>query len=320
MVRGAAAREVPERVRQVGYDDAPSAWDSSATHDAPWGMLLERALWQRAKFERLQERFAEELEQSKLAAMKELAYGAGHEINNPLANIGTRAQALLRHERDPERRRQLITINKQVFRAHAMIADMMLFAKPPSLNYERIDVGQLLERLLRELEDELRDRDIRLQVVATPGLVLEGDANQLMVALRAICQNSVDALHHGGAIWVTAEVLVSDREPEGDEEAGEEEAREEEAGRDEMVFEVSDDGPGIPPGLREKLFDPFFSGREAGRGLGFGLSKAWRIIREHAGRIDVLSGGHAFEDGAQGEDGGSAKGATFRVVLPRTRR
>jgi signal transduction histidine kinase len=52
---------------------------------------------------------------------------------------------------------------------------------------------------------------------------------------------------------------------------------------------ISDDGPGIAPELHSKIFDPFYSGREAGRGLGFGLSKCWRIVTLHGGWIDVSS-------------------------------
>jgi hypothetical protein len=66
---------------------------------------------------------------------------------------------------------------------------------------------------------------------------------------------------------------------------------------------VADNGPGIGPDVRRHLFDPFYSGREAGRGLGFGLPKCWRIARSHGGRIDVEST--------------PGRGATFVVTLPR---
>jgi signal transduction histidine kinase len=65
---------------------------------------------------------------------------------------------------------------------------------------------------------------------------------------------------------------------------------------------VSDNGPGIPPEARPHLFDPFYSGREAGRGLGLGLSKCWRIVTLHGGRVDV--------------DSSTAPGAVFTVALP----
>ncbi len=87
-----------------------------------------------AKLARLQEletEFNAAVERAKITAVYNLAYGLSHEFNNPLANISSRAQALLADEKDPERRRKLAAINAQAFRAHEMIADLMLFAKPP---------------------------------------------------------------------------------------------------------------------------------------------------------------------------------------------
>src|SRR6185437_16828111 len=72
--------------------------------------------------------------------------------------------------------------------------------------------------------------------------------------------------------------------------------------RQEIEIVVRDNGPGIPPEIRRHLFDPFYSGRGAGRGLGLGLSKCWRIVANHGGRIEVES-----------EVG---RGATFKIRLP----
>jgi len=69
-----------------------------------------------------------------------------------------------------------------------------------------------------------------------------------------------------------------------------------------FVLTVTDTGPGIPPEIRPHIFDPFFSGREAGRGLGLGLSKAWRIVQMHGGTISVESE--------------SGTGARFIIALP----
>src|SRR6266576_2527019 len=77
--------------------------------------------------------FSTAVEAAKLQALYNFAYGLSHEINNPLANIATRAQTLLADEKDPDRRRKLATIVQQAFRAHEMIADLMLFARPPAL-------------------------------------------------------------------------------------------------------------------------------------------------------------------------------------------
>ena len=96
--------------------------------------------------------FEERLEQEKLAALKELAYGAGHEVNNPLANIAARAQTLLEDEVDPERRRKLIAIHRQAMRAHEMIADLMLFARPPQLNVAEFDLRQTAANVARRVK------------------------------------------------------------------------------------------------------------------------------------------------------------------------
>jgi signal transduction histidine kinase len=232
----------------------------------------------------LETEFAAAVEREKLAALKELAYGASHEINNPLANISTRAQALLRDETDPERRRKLATINSQAFRAHEMISDMMLFAKPPKLVREREDVVGLVERVVAELLPLAREQGTNLvQTPAAGPLELSVDSCQLAVAFKALASNALEALGCGGKV----EFAVAPAEVNGMPGA---------------KVVVSDTGPGISAEVRRHLFDPFYSGREAGRGLGFGLAKCWRIVTDHGGQIDVAS-----EPGL---------GATFTIWLP----
>ena len=227
--------------------------------------------------------FEQRLEHAKLAAMKELAYGASHEINNPLANISARAQTLLRDERDPERRRALEAINQQALRAHEMISDLMLFARPPRLDLQEVDILSLVERIVSQTQSDCERRDISIRIASeAPVDSLRGDAVQLEVALKALLTNSIEAIGEHGVIDVRIKVA--------------------EAPQRLLRMTVSDDGPGIQPNAREHLFDPFFSGREAGRGLGFGLSKAWRIVTEHGGQIRAESNGEA--------------GATFVIELP----
>ena len=99
------------------------------------------------------------------------------------------------------------------------------------------------------------------------------DATQLAMALRAIVVNALQALGAGGEI----EVAVDRQQGE----------REDVAHR--AQIRVRDTGPGIPAEVRRHLFDPYFSGREAGRGLGLGLAKCWRVVTLHGGRVDVNS-------------------------------
>ena len=225
--------------------------------------------------ERVLAEFDRRLEQEKLAALKELAYGAGHEINNPLANIAARAQTLARDEADPERRRKLTAIRRQAMRAHEMIADLMLFARPPALRPTRCALGELADHVVAELGDLAAERQIQLERRGgEAAVVVAVDRTQLGAALSAVVTNALEAVGTGGHV----EVSTHERS------AGD-------AHWAELV--VRDDGPGVSDEVRQHIFDPFFSGREAGRGLGFGLSKCWRIVTDHGGHVVIgnLPGG-----------------------------
>ena len=237
-----------------------------------------------ARLENLEERFQETLQTEKLESLAEFAAGAGHEINNPLAIIGGRAQLLLQDETDPERRRELALMNAQVRRAHEMIADLRLFSRPPKPEPETVDLIQLVDTLIAGMREHAADRATTISRTGDAGVLeIEVDPAQLNVALSAICRNSLEAIGHGGHVEIRLD------------------------GSDAKTARicVSDNGHGIEPEQRRHLFDPFYSARQAGRGLGFGLSKAWRIVANHGGRIEV-----------QSDSGG---GAAFTVVLPRRR-
>jgi signal transduction histidine kinase len=250
--------------------------------------LLRQVCRRLSRLEQLETEFQTVLEKEKLESLKTLAYGASHEINNPLANISTRAQTLLRDERDPERRQKLAVINSQAFRAHEMIADMMLFARPPQLQRTSVDLTRMIDTVLAELRSEASEQSTRLQRVSADRPVLvQADENYLAVALKAICTNALEAVQGGGRIDVSCGPVES--KPTGEHRP------------DEVSICVQDTGPGISAEARRHLFDPYFSGREAGRGLGLGLSKAWRLVTDHGGRIEV--------DSLEGQ------GSTFTIYL-----
>ena len=157
--------------------------------------------------------FASALEAAKLQALYNFAYGLSHEINNPLANIATRAQTLLLDEKDPERRRKLATINQQAFRAHEMIADLMLFARPPSLRLEEVDLAKLADTVVAEMQDLAREQGTKLIRTGEPGpLLATVDPTQIAVALRAIIQNALEAVRKGGSVEVSADVSEAERD------------------------------------------------------------------------------------------------------------
>ncbi|MCE9605786.1 MAG: HAMP domain-containing histidine kinase [Planctomycetia bacterium] len=227
---------------------------------------------------------------AKLESLAEFAAGAGHEINNPLAVISGRAQLLLRDERDPERRRDLAIIHMQALRVHEMIADMMLFARPPRPRPTTCDVSRLIDRTIDTLRAKAATLELTLERVGAREPVLaEVDGEQIQTAVRAIVDNGLNAMRPGGKIEIELR-----------------------APSDEWLeLFVRDDGPGIPDAHREHLFDPFYSGREAGRGLGMGLPKAWRIVTNHGGTIAV------DPQTAGAANAATRRGATFVVRLPR---
>ena len=235
----------------------------------------------------LETRFTLALEREKLESLRQLAYGASHEINNPLANIATRGQTLLREESDPERRRKLATIVSQAFRAHEMISDLMLFARPPAPNATTWDLSSLLHEVKAELSPDAQQQQTEIDMRCRDLLTLTADRTQIGVVLKALVRNSLEAIGEGGSIEVSALMAEPDTNDAF------------------IIVSVRDTGPGIAEATRRHLFDPFFSGREAGRGLGFGLSKSWRIVTDHGGTITV--------------DSSPGQGACFSIRLPVSR-
>jgi signal transduction histidine kinase len=244
------------------------------------GRRLPVLLARLARLDALERRFEETLEKEKLAAMAEFAAGAGHEINNPLAIIAGRAQLSLREETDPERRRELALINAQVKRAYEMIADMRLFARPPRPELKAVELASLLDSLVAEWAAAAAEQQISLTRSGEKGpLEIEADPVQLQVAVGALVKNAFEAITGGGNVGICLCRLDDSAE-----------------------IVVSDNGPGILPEHRPHIFDPFYSSRQAGRGLGLGLSKCWRIVGLHHGRLEVHSEpGH---------------GARFTIALP----
>ncbi|MGI9518298.1 MAG: histidine kinase dimerization/phospho-acceptor domain-containing protein, partial [Pirellulaceae bacterium] len=124
----------------------------SARNDESRYVGIETLLAERQQDVTASEDFELRLQEEKLASMKQLAYGASHEINNPLANIASRAQTLMLDESDPDRCLRLAKINEQAFRAHEMIADMMLFAHPPRPDMAEADAAAIADQVIDELQ------------------------------------------------------------------------------------------------------------------------------------------------------------------------
>lgn len=223
----------------------------------------------------LQRRWRETLSEAKVAALRQFAYGLSHEINNPLANISTRAQGLLRGEPDAAKRESLQKIIDQARRAHEMTADLMFYAHPPAPVLRDVDLAQLIRSAVEREAGLARSRRIEVRD-SSPGGSLKAAVDREMVAeaLRALIRNAIEAIGCDGR------VLISGRQVRGLGEA------------DCVLIEVGDSGPGLSDEAARHAFDPYFSGREAGRGLGVGLCRVAAIAAAHGGTV-TLKGGPA---------------------------
>jgi signal transduction histidine kinase len=234
----------------------------------PTNCLLQQLARLAQRQRSLDQSFDDQLQKSKLGAIKQLAYGLSHEINNPLANISTRAQQLQRGEQNSARHATLQRIIDQVYRAHEMIADLMFYANPPEAILQPTDLKQVIEQVADDFREETERQDIRLEISAQEHpLVTQVDAKMIYEAIRALVRNAIEAIGCQGTIVIS---LVQEQ--------------------NHLTIHVADSGPGLSEQARQHAFDPYFSGREAGRGLGLGLCRAYRIAKLHHGDIRLVGG------------------------------
>jgi signal transduction histidine kinase len=227
---------------------------------------------------------ASRLQSLKLSTLAEFAAGAGHEINNPLAVISGQAQYLLGHlqitdgqlppETEPADagpadqsamvKHSLQTIIGQAQRIHDILKQLMQFARPGRPQKRLLDLGAVIREVTLELGELAEQRHVRL-VCPEPELPLRvhADPRQLRMALACLLRNAIEAAPAEG--WAGVRAVL--------------------ANADFLDLLVEDSGPGPAPQQLEHIFDPFYSGRAAGRGRGLGLPTAWRLAREHGGDV-----------------------------------
>lgn len=251
-----------------------AAWPPSEPPDYRPGVLdlavLARRIDRAADWER---RFGAAVELAKRAALQQFAYGLSHEINNPLANISTRCQFLLRDEPDTARRQSLQRIIDQSMRAHEMIADLMFYARPPQPHLAEVDLREVLRTVISQSQDSVRGRGLEL-VLATDAqsLVVLADRSMLIEAVRAMVRNAIEAIGCDGRVLLSCRVDPRTERPR------------------QALLTVCDSGPGLSDVATAHAFDPYFSGREAGRGLGVGLCRVASIAALHRGEVSLSSG------------------------------
>jgi putative nucleotidyltransferase with HDIG domain len=212
---------------------------------------------------------AELLRRKTLATVGEMAAGAAHEMNNPLAIISGRAQVLASQLSDPKLRHGASAIVEAGHRLSQMITDLMEFARPQAPKPAQTDLSDLVDRALHEAKtlNDPADRKIEVTMSAVPPVMV--DPQQVRAALVEVMDNAIQATDpatgqiviHGAYDAYSARVVVS----------------------------VTDNGCGMDEETLKRAFDPFFSSKPAGRRRGLGLAKALRWVESSGGMIRLES-------------------------------
>ncbi len=217
--------------------------------------------------------------QERMVAAGRLAMGLAHEIKNPLCAIKTFAEFLPERHEDPTFRQEFAAIvSKEVDRISRIVQSLSDFAKPVLLKLETIEVQQVLRETLTMLSNDCLKRHVTIQQQLEPtAILLPADPGQLKQVFLNLCVNALEAMPQGGRLSVSCQHQGQ-----------------------EVVIRITDTGTGIAPAHLPVLFDPFFSTKDTGMGLGLSVVK--QIVEQHLGTIQVESHvGH---------------GSTFEIRLP----
>jgi signal transduction histidine kinase len=223
------------------------------------------------------------LQHDQLEAMQTLSSGLAHGIRNPLNSAKLQLELLerrlRRHAEDPRLTDPTELAHHEIGRLAALVNDFLAFAQPPSMHFEDQDLVVVARHAL-ELERPLAaPRDVQLELVAHPDHIhARVDSTKLHQIIHNLVRNAIEAVAAGGHV----------------------ELRMFEDG-DRVHLIVADDGPGIPDRVRERIYEPFFSTKESGTGLG--MSIVHSLVTMHGGTIDLVT---------------TPTGTRFDVALPRT--
>jgi signal transduction histidine kinase len=239
--------------------------------------------------EQLEER---ERLRDRLASLGEMAAGIAHELKNPLAGIEVMAGLLRRQVPASQDAQSLLAdIISEAKLANAIVVEMLEFVRPIRLQVERTDLAEVLHQAITLAESKATRGDIAVEVDMVPALpMIEGDHHQLCQVFTNLVANAFDALDGRGKIVISAKLGVMEEDPEFEPPH---------APLTTVVVDVADNGPGVPPELTDRIFNPFFTTKPQGSGLGLAIVR--KIVDAHDGRIDLYS---------------STAGTRFRVTLP----
>ena len=241
--------------------------------------------------EQLEER---ERLRDRLAAVGEMAAVMAHEIKNPLAGIEVLAGLLRRKVPDNADAQALVKdIINEAKMANAIVQEVLAFVRPVRLQVDRTSLAGAIASAITMADGKATRGAILVDTALPANLPLLGaDEHQLTQVFCNLLINAYEALEGRGRIEISARIASTDTDgallPDGH------------VAVPTVVVDVADDGPGMPPEIAEKIFNPFFTTKAQGSGLGLAIVR--KIVDAHEGRIDMTTA--------------NGRGTRFRVTLP----
>ena len=254
-----------------------------------WSQTLEERV--REKSEELQKIHNQIVQIEKMASLGKLSATVAHELNNPLEGVLTYAKLIARRIRKIENAtpqlqetlEDIELIMRETERCGNIVKNLLLFSKRQVVEFGLVSVQQIVDKAEKLMKHHFQISNVQfLATYPANDVFLLCDENQIQQALVALFVNAVEAMSDGGSL----RTVVKDNEVEGN-----------------ITIEIEDTGAGIPEEDLGHIFEPFFSTKRNGQGVGLGLSVVYGIIERHGGKITVQSR--------------VGKGTIFRLEFPK---
>jgi two-component system, NtrC family, sensor kinase len=270
------------------FNDMSSQLEKEHDENVAWTNTLEQRVEQKTR--ELKRAHEHALHTEKMASIGKMAAVLAHEINNPLSGILTYAKLLRKwvdREDGGENRRREICDSLDLIAAESrrcgdLVKNLLTFSRTTPMNLQATNLNQVIDQALRLIQHQLELAGVHVEPQLDRNLPqVLCDGAQIEQVLLALMVNAMDAMPQGGNLWVTTRA---------------------DADKSTVQVVVRDDGTGISPEILPRLFEPFLTTKETGRGVGLGLAISRSILERHNGSIEV-----------QSELG---RGTTFTVTLP----
>jgi PAS domain S-box-containing protein len=236
-----------------------------------------RDLRELRKLEREVSNQARILHQDKMMSLGRLAASVVHEINNPLSGIlnylrlmsKVLGQGSLSEDRKEKFQRYLDLVESETKRCSQIVSSLLSFSRISPPSFGQVQIDELLQRCILLSQHKLELSNIRLESSVQPNLPpIDGDFNQLQQCVINLIFNAIDAMPDGGTLKLCGRYDTD---------------------RDLVIVMVKDSGCGIPKEDLAHIFEPFYTTKKEGYGVGLGLSTVYGIIEQHTGRVNVES-------------------------------